>query len=65
MKKRMLVVGLIALLMVGGLVMVGCGSGCTSSKGSCDYGPATSGTSYDWCGESKCNSGAGGTACNC
>jgi len=66
-KGKLLIVGLIALLMVGGLILAGCDSGdsgCPSSKGNCDYGPQVSGSKYTTCGGQK-GCPAPDAACTC
>jgi len=66
-KGKIWIVVLVGLLLVGGLVILGCEEkkGCPSSKGSCDYGPAAPGTNYTTCGQSSCPAGANGNPCNC
>jgi hypothetical protein len=58
-KGKILVVGLIALLMAGGLVLMGC----EEKKCECYYD-----TTVDapvWCGDLKCASGDGPGGCKC
>jgi len=40
-KGKILIVGLIALLMAGGLVLVGCANPCEIEKGKCSYSIST------------------------
>ena len=49
MKKKMLVVGVIALLMAGGLVLMGCDEGCPNTN--CYY---NSETNHSFCNQESC-----------
>jgi len=42
-KSKILIVGLIALLMAGGLVLMGCENPCLIEKGGCSYSVSKSG----------------------
>jgi hypothetical protein len=55
-KSKILVVGLIALLMAGGLIFAGCDKGC-SYEGECYFNPNAYGSgspSYSICRDSDC-----------
>ena len=70
MKKKMLIVGLIALLMAGGLVFVSC-SGCPQFDGCTVMTSGDGNKSYSGCSESSCaswksyESGVGANRCDC
>jgi len=70
MKKKILVVGLIVALMVGGLVLIGCETSCPS--GGCSVKTSGDGSkSFSGCSKSSCASwesyasGAGANPCDC
>jgi hypothetical protein len=54
-KGKLLVVGLIALLMAGGLVLAGCYNvGCPNGDDRCKYSPNASPPVYDTCSRDDC-----------
>ena len=67
-KGKILVVGLIALLLAGGLVLASCNDGC-KGDGACYY--IVSNEDYKWCGDESCgvwsskDTGQNSLSCNC
>jgi hypothetical protein len=61
-KGKILIVGLIALLMAGGLVLMGCES---SPNPDCPAGGGSSCNTFTYCGEDGCAAYTGALNCNC